>query len=125
MTNKKGEQDWHIANKIRQQDLNMPLDSKGGFSEPIKEFLPNSNVLDKDQAISLIKGRIMDEYRKHPQLDWADIAARKLYEQWNEYFKANQSREEGSGKLEEVFRNFIRTEQLTAKWEEFLSNNNH
>lgn len=32
MTNKKGEQDWHIANKIRQQDLNMPLDSKGGFS---------------------------------------------------------------------------------------------
>lgn len=38
---------------------------------------------------------------------------------------ANQSREEGSGKLEEVFRNFIRTEQLTAKWEEFLSNNNH
>ncbi len=33
--------------------------------------------MEKDQAIALIKGRIMDEYRKHPQLDWADIAARK------------------------------------------------
>ncbi len=41
--------------------------------------------MQKDQAIALIKGRIMDEYRKHTQLDWADIAARKLYEQWNEY----------------------------------------
>ncbi len=50
--------------------------------------------MEKDQAIALIKGRIMDEYRKHPQLDWADIVARKLHEQWNEYFKDNQSLEE-------------------------------
>ncbi len=102
MTNKKGEQDWRIANKIRHQDLNMPLDSKGGFSEPIKEFLPNSNALQKDQAIALIKSRIMDEYRKHPQLDWADIAARKLYEQWNEYFKSEVSKEV-IAKLNECF----------------------
>lgn len=36
----------------------------------------------------LIKGRIMDEYRKHPDLDWAAIAARKLYTQWLEYFES-------------------------------------
>ncbi len=74
--------------------------------------------MEKDQAIALIKGRIMDEYRKHPQLDWADIAARKLYEQWNEYFKDNQSREEGSGKLplSELKNLLVEINQLIAGW---------
>jgi len=41
MAKKMGEQSWQTANRIAQQDLNTPLDSKGGFSEPIKEYLPS------------------------------------------------------------------------------------
>lgn len=33
MAKKMGEQIWQTAAKIAQQDLNIPLDSKGGFSE--------------------------------------------------------------------------------------------
>jgi len=58
--------------------------------------------MEKDQAIALIKGRIMDEYRKHPQLDWANIAARKLYEQWNEYFLDNKPKDFDIGKYVKV-----------------------
>jgi hypothetical protein len=42
--------------------------------------------MDKEEVIKLIKGRIEDEYRKHPLLDWARIAAGKIYTQWFEYF---------------------------------------
>lgn len=35
--------------------------------------------MQKEQAIALIKGRIEDEQRKHPDLDWQEIAARKIY----------------------------------------------
>jgi hypothetical protein len=49
--------------------------------------------MEKEQIISLIKGRIIDEYLKHPKLDWAEIAARKLYSQWDEFYKAEQSRQ--------------------------------
>lgn len=30
-------------------------------------------------TISKIKQRILDEHRKHPDIDWAEIAARKIY----------------------------------------------
>ena len=33
----------------------------------------------KDTLVSKIKQRIESEYRKHPDLDWAEIAARKIY----------------------------------------------
>ena len=33
----------------------------------------------KDDWVSKIKQRIESEYRKHPDLDWAEIAARKIY----------------------------------------------
>ena len=33
----------------------------------------------KDAVVSKIKQRIESEYRKHPDLDWAEIAARKIY----------------------------------------------
>lgn len=39
-----------------------------------------------EEIIKLIAGRIHDEYRKHPTLEWHEIAARKLYSQWKEYF---------------------------------------
>ena len=32
----------------------------------------------KDTLVSKIKQRIESEYRKHPDLDWAEIAARKI-----------------------------------------------
>ncbi|MGB4654815.1 MAG: hypothetical protein WBH98_05240, partial [Bacteroidales bacterium] len=33
----------------------------------------------KDTIVSKIKQRIESEYRKRPDLDWAEIAARKIY----------------------------------------------
>ena len=42
--------------------------------------------MDKEEVIKLIKGRIEDEYRKHPLLDWPRIAAGKIYTEWFEYF---------------------------------------
>lgn len=41
--------------------------------------------LTEQERIRLIAGRITDEYRKHPSLDWAQIAAIKLNEQWADY----------------------------------------
>lgn len=41
----------------------------------------------KEENINLIAGRIMDEYRKHPLLDWNIIAARKIHSQWFEYYE--------------------------------------
>ena len=38
----------------------------------------------KDEIISAIEQRIKSEYRKHPDLDWAGIAARKIYAELKE-----------------------------------------
>jgi len=38
----------------------------------------------KDQIISTIKNRILVEYRKHKNLDWANIAAHKI---WSEHMQ--------------------------------------
>jgi len=38
----------------------------------------NNNKELKDTIVSKIKQRIESEYRKHPDLDWAEIAARKI-----------------------------------------------
>lgn len=38
----------------------------------------------KDTIVSIIKQRIESEYRKHPDLDWAGIAARKIYAELKE-----------------------------------------
>ena len=35
--------------------------------------------MDKEKTIVCIKQRILDEHRKHSNLDWAEIAARKIY----------------------------------------------
>ena len=42
--------------------------------------------MEKEEIINLIKGRIEDEQRKHPLLDWSRIAAIKIYTEWFEYF---------------------------------------
>jgi len=39
----------------------------------------------KDEQIDLIAGRIIDEYRKHPLLEWNKIAAAKIHSQWFDY----------------------------------------
>ena len=43
--------------------------------------------MEKEKVIELIAGRIIDERRKHPLLEWDKIAAAKIYSQWIEYFK--------------------------------------
>ena len=43
----------------------------------------HGNVI-KDTIVSKIKQRIESEYRKHPDLDWAEIATRKIYAELKE-----------------------------------------
>ncbi len=42
-------------------------------------------VEEKERIISGIKQRIIDEHRKHKDLDWPEIAARKIYKSY--YYK--------------------------------------
>jgi len=35
--------------------------------------------MNKEEIIASIKQRILDEYKKHNTIDWAEIAARKIY----------------------------------------------
>jgi hypothetical protein len=35
--------------------------------------------MENEKIIQSIKNRIISEYKKHPDLDWAEIAARKIY----------------------------------------------
>lgn len=39
----------------------------------------NDKELEKQRIIASIERRIKDEYRKHKLLDWAKIAAHKIY----------------------------------------------
>ena len=48
--------------------------------------------MEKGEIINLIKGRIEDEQRKHPLLNWSRIAAIKIYTEWFEYFN-NENQE--------------------------------
>ena len=45
-----------------------------------------TRLMEKEEIINLIKGRIEDECRKHAKLDWSRIAAGKIYTEWFEYF---------------------------------------
>jgi len=55
--------------------------------------MENEKKLTAEEIVSLIKGRIMDEYRKHPDLDWQKIAATKIYEQWFEFIRLETLKE--------------------------------
>jgi len=46
----------------------------------------------REENINLIAGRIIDEYRKHPDLEWYKIAASKIHSQWFEYYE-NQNKQ--------------------------------
>jgi len=35
--------------------------------------------MEKEEAVQLIKSRIISEHKKHPSLDWETIAAMKIY----------------------------------------------
>jgi hypothetical protein len=51
--------------------------------------------MEKEKAIELITGRIKDEHHKHSyQKDWPEIAARKIYSQWSEYFQNEKDEKE-------------------------------
>lgn len=56
--------------------------------------------MEKEQIVNLIKGRIEDEQRKHPLLDWSRIAAIKIYSEWFEYF--NNENQELKAKISEL-----------------------
>ena len=56
--------------------------------------------MEKEEIINLIKGRIEDEQRKHPLLDWSRIAAAKIYTEWFEYF--NNENQELKAKISEL-----------------------
>lgn len=58
----------------------------------------------KEDIVKLIKGRIMDEYRKHPLLDWSQSSASKIYSQWFEYFnnEIQSLKEQLSDKEEQI-----------------------
>ena len=43
--------------------------------------------MDKEEVIKLISDRISDEHRKHVHSTWMNIAARKIYTQWFEYYQ--------------------------------------
>lgn len=50
------------------------------------------NMENREENINLIAGRIIDEYRKHPDLEWYKIAASKIHSQWFEYYE-NQNKQ--------------------------------
>ncbi len=44
--------------------------------------------MEKEEVIKLIAGRIEDEHRKHPDLNWEKIAAGKIYSQSFEFYQS-------------------------------------
>lgn len=63
-------------------------------------------TMTKDEIISAIEQRIKSEYRKHPDLDWAGIAARKIYAELKESGLVNNA----------PLREFTRNDN--AEWED-------
>ena len=49
--------------------------------------------MDKEQTINAIKERILKEYEKHKDFDWAEIAARKIYGT-HIYLNSDQAKQE-------------------------------
>lgn len=86
MTKKKGEQLDQIAAKIGkknikwQDNLNTVLDSKGGFSEPPKEYLPYGNEWE-NEMMKVPKKFIIDMVR-NKQVE-IDNLRNKLYTKWD------------------------------------------
>jgi len=52
--------------------------------QPKTQLNPVQKALEKGTLVSKIKQRIESEYRKHPDLDWAEIATRKIYAELKE-----------------------------------------
>lgn len=51
----------------------------------------SNTEINKDEAIKLIAGRIIDEHRKYSQIEtWPKITAEKLYNQWLEFFQSER-----------------------------------
>ena len=63
-----------------QKDLNIPLDSKGGFSEPPKEYLPYGKEWEKEM-MKVPKKFIIDMVR-NKQVE-IDNLRNKLYTKWD------------------------------------------
>lgn len=67
--------------------LNVPVELKSSlpsvlyhYADFIEKNKPTEKQTRKKEDILVtIRQRILDEQRKHPSLDWAEIAARKIY----------------------------------------------
>lgn len=51
----------------------------------------------REEFIDLIESRIKSEYKKHGDLDWAGIAARKIYSSLEWVLDVGQEREDSVG----------------------------
>ena len=49
--------------------------------------------MDKERIIASIKERILSEHKKHQTLDWAEIAARKIYATYDMALKKEKLKE--------------------------------
>jgi len=56
--------------------------------------------MNKEEIVKLIAGRIENEMRKHPTLEWQMIAASKIYSQWFEFL--NNENQELQAKVREL-----------------------
>lgn len=91
MAKKMGEQIYQIAAKIANKDikfnnnLNTVLDSKGGFSEPPKEYLQISNQLQRrDIMIKDLDEQITELKKKNRSLKKeVNDLKNKLYTRWD------------------------------------------
>ena len=50
----------------------------------------------KEEFIDLIESRIKSEYKKHRDLDWAGIAARKIYSSLEDVLDVGKEREDSA-----------------------------
>jgi len=80
--------------------------------------------LDKKAKIAQIKQRILDEHRKHKDIDWAEIAAIKIYDA---YLKADIDKSNrniayetsniGKDNTYDIFDSGVETIAYAVKWE--------
>ena len=58
---------------------NCSIGANMAFTNVYKKGWDNNKAMTREELIDLIESRIKSEYKKHGDLDWAGIAARKIY----------------------------------------------
>ena len=71
-----------IKMKIPEEKLKQTWDAVTCFGNremTYERFKQAVEELNSESVVKMIKERIIEEHRKHPKLDWAAIAANKIY----------------------------------------------